>query len=333
MDRVKETLSKILKKIWQWKILLIITGLIIWAAYSVILNGGTGFGEYTDPNGEYYRAKTFWDLLELLVVPIALAILAYFFSKSERENDQAIALDRVRESNLQNYFDKMTELLLKGDLRQEQNEGKVGESKAIARARTLTVLRTLDKYRKAQLLQFLNEANLIASEKYIIDLRGADLSGVNLSWVDLSGINLNSTNLRGANLGWADLNRAVLFDANLCEADLRGIDLGLAELTGVDLREADLCEAVLNKANLRGANLGLASLREADLSEANLIGANLIGADLSGADLSEANLLRADLRGANLSGANLRVAKVTDEQLLQAKSLKGATRPDGTKHD
>jgi uncharacterized protein YjbI with pentapeptide repeats len=34
------------------------------------------------------------------------------------------------------------------------------------------------------------------------------------------------------------------------------------------------------------------------------------------------------LEGANLSGAN-----VTDEQLAQARSLKGATMPDGTKHE
>jgi hypothetical protein len=51
-------------------------------------------------------------------------------------------------------------------------------------------------------------------------------------------------------------------------------------------------------------------------------------ADLRWADLRGANLSRADL-----SWATLIIARVTDEQLAQAKSLKGATMPDGTKHD
>ena len=74
---------------------------------------------------------------------------------------------------------------------------------------------------------------------------------------------------------------------------------------------------------------------------------NLSDADLSDANLSDAIFFSniyvprafggtivlskpADLRGADLSQANLRGAKFTDEQLDQAKSLKGANMPDGT---
>jgi uncharacterized protein YjbI with pentapeptide repeats len=49
--------------------------------------------------------------------------------------------------------------------------------------------------------------------------------------------------------------------------------------------------------------------------------------DLSNADLSAAALFNTNLSNANLSGA-----KVTNEQLQQAKSLKGATMPDGSTH-
>ena len=60
-------------------------------------------------------------------------------------------------------------------------------------------------------------------------------------------------------------------------------------------------------------------MRYADLREAQLI-----ETDLSGADL-----LRADLGYARLDGAK----GVTEEQLKeQAKTLEGATMPDGSKH-
>jgi uncharacterized protein YjbI with pentapeptide repeats len=65
------------------------------------------------------------------------------------------------------------------------------------------------------------------------------------------------------------------------------------------------------------------------LRNANLIKANLSIADLREADLSNAILIEADLSRANLEG----VTGITIEELeKQAKSLKGATMPDGSIH-
>jgi uncharacterized protein YjbI with pentapeptide repeats len=50
-------------------------------------------------------------------------------------------------------------------------------------------------------------------------------------------------------------------------------------------------------------------------------------ADLYGASLNVVNLSSTNLSGANLSGA-----EVNPEELKKAKSLQGATMPDGTKH-
>jgi Pentapeptide repeats (8 copies) len=61
-----------------------------------------------------------------------------------------------------------------------------------------------------------------------------------------------------------------------------------------------------------------------DLHGADLSVAYLFAANLSGADLSEA-----ELNGANLITSHLSGVKVTEEQLKQAKSLEGATMPDG----
>src|SRR5829696_4712623 len=97
--------------------------------------------------------------------------------------------------------------------------------------------------------------------------------------------------------------------------DFRGINLSKTILGGADLREADL----------RGANLS-----RADLSRANLGGAHLGGADLRGAYLGGADLRRTDLTGADLRGAQ----EITNEVLeSQARSLKEAIMPDGSKHD
>ncbi len=51
------------------------------------------------------------------------------------------------------------------------------------------------------------------------------------------------------------------------------------------------------------------------------------------ANLSGADLRKAVLSGANFSEADLTRAVVTEEQLKEAKSLQGATMPNGSKHD
>jgi uncharacterized protein YjbI with pentapeptide repeats len=78
----------------------------------------------------------------------------------------------------------------------------------------------------------------------------------------------------------------------------------------------------------RGATI---DLQTADLREAKLSGVDLRRADLSFADLRYANLNHANLRRADLSSADLFGVKGwTNEQLVQALFLVGATLPDGT---
>jgi uncharacterized protein YjbI with pentapeptide repeats len=103
----------------------------------------------------------------------------------------------------------------------------------------------------------------------------------------------------------------------------------IISLSGADLGQADLQWILLENARLNGA-FG----RKADFRWANLK-----GADFSGAFFSEANFSEADLNGAimyntDLEGANLQGATgITNDELeRQAKSLKGATMPDGSIH-
>ena len=143
---------------------------------------------------------------------------------------------------------------------------------------------------------------------------------------------LRGADLRGAELRSASLEEVDLSGADLCGADLRGARLERADLSGADLREGDLGQVYLRFASLGDADLAGADLSGADLGEGHLAGASLAGANLYDADLRGADLRGADLSGANLSRARLVGAKVTEEQLAQAASLRGAVLPDGTVH-
>jgi uncharacterized protein YjbI with pentapeptide repeats len=308
----------------------------------------TGFGppKVNADGQEIAHFKTLWDWLDLLLVPLVLAVGGYFLTRSENRYAQKLQdqrdekaeqreKERAQDTALQAYLDQMTQLLLHEKLRTSQPGDEV---RSVARARTLTVLRVLDGARKATVLQFLYEARLIGGiEKFepgksetmdaIVDLAGADLREAHLEMTYLGGVNLRMANLCGANLRKADLSMANLDVANLERASLNGTGLQWAKLQSASLAEAFLEAARLGGARLGNAFLYKAKLKLADLKGADLYGAKLHEADLYGAKLHEADLREADLSGADLGRATLTNCKITREQLAQAASLEGAELP------
>jgi hypothetical protein len=120
---------------WRTRIKILLkwigVGLILVGLGSLILGGyaldWTGFGEHVNVKGEVEREKTLWDWMNLLIVPIVLALGGLWFSRQERkaereiekeraQTEREIATDRQREAALQMYFDRMTELLLEKGL-------------------------------------------------------------------------------------------------------------------------------------------------------------------------------------------------------------------------
>jgi uncharacterized protein YjbI with pentapeptide repeats len=340
---------------------------VVVAAVVVLIRVGqhyqwTGLGESVRPkadNQEIQPRKTLWDWLQLFIVPLALAAIGLWFSAQQDAHQQEIEKDRAKsdrhieeqraqDAALQAYLDQMSQLMLEGNLRRSKESSEV---RTLARARTQTVLGSLNSRRKGSVVQFLYEASLINKENPVVSLSDVRLSGANLSHLELSDANLSEAELKGANLSdvnlsdanlseaelkGANLSDANLSDANLSDAKLDGADLTLAILPGADLsgaalKGAILSDAILSDAKLEGAVLSLANLRRADLSGADIGG----GTFLFDADLRRAELNDANLKGAYLRGANLREAEgVTQEQLeKQAETLEGATMPDGSIHD
>jgi hypothetical protein len=106
LSRKFNWLSKIIKRNW---LIIVLAIILVGGSYVYLAIGRwpdwTGFGEYispaVQPDQTFQRGKTFWDLMQLLIVPVVLAGGAYLLNKSAR-----------MESALQTYLDKMTELLL-----------------------------------------------------------------------------------------------------------------------------------------------------------------------------------------------------------------------------
>jgi uncharacterized protein YjbI with pentapeptide repeats len=240
-----------------------------------------------------FAGKTPWDLIQLLLIPLVLAGVGYWFtaqqnqtslqvSERQHQTDLQIAADQQRETTLQAYLDDMSDLLLNHHL----STAKTGdEVSRVARERTLITLRRLDAIHNDIVLQYLQEAHHIGMKNPIVDLSHAILLNDDLRGANLDGVDLSGTNLVAANLSWIDINVSPggYYITSLSQANLSGAVLDVAKLM-----RADLSGANLSRARLQGANLYRANLRQANLSGAYLNFADLSGADLSGASLQGA---------------------------------------------
>ena len=316
-------------------ILLLGAAVLLWVVIQGYSVQWTGFG-----SAEPADSKTLWDWLDLLLVPAFLTGTALLLRQSGRQSErqrvkdrqaleQEIETDRQQEEALQAYFDRIIELVLKEKLSKFSPD----DIRNVARTRTLSVLRRLDSRRKGMVLLFLRDSRLIDRNDAVIDLCGADLRGALLAQASLKRVNLAEADLREADLRGANLNKSYLSATNLAGARLEGADLSGADLFEANLNGAHLNQSRLREANLNGADLRGSRLIEADIREANLTGVNLNVSDLVKADLRGANLDGVKLLGADLSQADLSGTQIPETELGKAKSLEGATMPDGSRHN
>jgi uncharacterized protein YjbI with pentapeptide repeats len=274
----------------------------------------------------YRYGITLWDWLKLLVVPAVIAGGGIWFNQRQQARDQVSADRRTQDDALEAYLDDMTDLMINHHLRGIAQVSSVprvvlhGDSppqgedtkdvRAVARARTLTLLTRLDGERKGHVVRFLYESGLISQKREltladltptppntIVDVAGEAGADPRTAIVDLAGADLRGTILRGA----------ILMEVDLRNADLRWADLSDASLSGANLSSSDLRGSILRGASFRkrfqrtplpgsGGQYTLGGHGHLGPLE----GANLRGADLRGADLRAT-----DLRGANLEGADL----------------------------
>jgi hypothetical protein len=130
--------------------------------------------------------KTLWQLLEILIVPLALAIIGFGFTAQQearqvKQAERALALQEEGAQNaaLQAYLDQMSHLMLERDLPGSE-EGDAAFT--LAQARTITVLSQLNEESGKVVSSFLTASGLLRKPAL---LAGANLGNAEFSKVAL----------------------------------------------------------------------------------------------------------------------------------------------------
>jgi len=226
-------------------------------------------------------------------------------NQQQHQTDLQIAANQQQEATLQDYMDRISDLLLHDQLRQSKPGDEV---RNVARARTLITLPRLDGIHKGILIQFLSQAQLISTPESasdhnnpIISLWNADLGGIKLVGTVVN-IEISPTNTAATSIGTTDT-------ISIASLNIETLDPNTHPILNLD------CSGANGQSIIR---LGSAKQDSIDIS----------GIDLSGTDLSNALIQCINLRGADLSFANLTSAEISSDDLNGIR-LTGAVMPDG----
>lgn len=293
-------------------------------------------------------AKTFWDWLQLLIVPLVLAVAAFGLNAAQADRDRQseqsraerelqVVRDEARERSLHSYIERMSELILNRRLPVSGAVSPAHRANAQMLARTLTLveLHQMDGRRKAVILQFLWEMGLIRQKSRWVMSEGSrrwEYTGqltypiVNLAGADLRGLKMDELQLspNSATLASAIGNR---HGGGIHQVRI-GVDLRGTELEGASFRGTNLANADLNEANVRDVDFGDAYMVATAFDQSCLTGTSFRNAHLGRERLVPADSIlyaeghRVDFRGADLDGADLR------SSLLSPVRVEGASTRD-----
>jgi uncharacterized protein YjbI with pentapeptide repeats len=274
------------------------------------------------PNEEVRPAKTAWDWLQILIVPIALAAIGYAFNHAETARDhkredarasqaQFIAAENRRDQVLQDYLARMGDLVLERRLRKSEQGSDV---RGVARTLTLTALRRLDGKRKGEVVRFLADSKLIDGPGTpILTLRDADLRGVVLTGARLTGVVFDAADLRDAKFGRSALD-VVRFEG----AELERASFARAILVGVAFTAAGLKHVSFREARMENARSYRGALERVSFDGACLSGATFNGSDARRARFARAEGIRVSFDRARVTASSLEGAKLADSALGRA---------------
>ncbi|MCA2711086.1 MAG: pentapeptide repeat-containing protein [Microcystis sp. M015S2] len=217
-----------------------------------------------------FQKKSFWDWLQLLIVPLMLAFGGLYVNYAFETRDKQIAEEGKQQELLKDYFSKMQTLIVETK-KSKDSQPKIVETKKsvettkskdsqpnpdgspllpefipIAQALTLAVLDELDGKRKGKVISYLADSKLITANikdqksKPVIYLRKANLKEIVLEDVSLDGLSITGADMTEAKLTEVILTNSNLVSSKFINATLDTVDFSGSKLGNSNFYDADL---------------------------------------------------------------------------------------------
>jgi uncharacterized protein YjbI with pentapeptide repeats len=225
-------------------------------------------------------------------------------NESERHRAQQLNIAEKKQkaqikSGNDRYHDEVFVAYIKeiGDLMKENNGSLTSNqaTAAIARIKTINVLRQLDGSRQIHVIRFLFEARQLTAsdESTAISMMGAKLSDIIFTnFTSFSAI--DGVSLTGVHLQRCAFQQMLLFYINFTATILEEVSFSDAILRKVDFSSAYLYEARVSSIQLLDINFSSSQILYTNFSNSKFLRVKFLSARLVGSSFSSAKLFKVD---------------------------------------
>ncbi|CAF1183248.1 unnamed protein product [Adineta steineri] len=234
-----------------------------------------------------FKKRVFWhftfkDILTIIssvAIPIALAIytaIGFQQQKQQAEKKQKFDFQQSTQLRQQSLYDEFLNNIYKLD-----KDGYLNDTKnpwAFANAYYRAAHRQLDTIRKADVLQFVKEKQLIGRNNCTNGCRTTKLDDIiRLNELNFDNVHLASETgvLNKLNLQCVSFNQVSMSNAIFSFASLNGVSFDGGRLHNVKFDDSSLLCTSFNRVNLSGADFGNSNLAGAHFSNSEMTGARV----------------------------------------------------------
>ncbi|CCI22031.1 membrane hypothetical protein [Microcystis aeruginosa PCC 9809] len=268
IDNLVENISKIL-----FFLFIFIISFLLWRVFVIISNfKWSGF-----------QKKSFWDWLQLLIVPLMLALGAFYLNSAADFRDYQIAQERKQQEILTDYFSKMQDLIVETKKIKETSGYKESHPKdqevmllpefsSTAQALTLSVLEQLDGKRKGKVITYLAESQLITIT--VDNNKPSTQPEIKLDGANLDDIELGNNGPRNS----LNENEMTIID----QIQIKNANMKRANLSGLRSRHSELRGSYLENASLKNVYF-----TGSTMTASRFINGQITDVDFTGVDLAK----------------------------------------------
>jgi uncharacterized protein YjbI with pentapeptide repeats len=244
--------------------------------------------------------------------------------KTNQETQNKVASNRYQDDVVQDYIKQI------GDLMKENNGSLTANrlTAALARVKTLNVLRQLDESRQIHIVRFLFEARQFTNADGFdpLDISTAELTNIDFRKFTKSSIieriSLAGVSLRNCGFGEETRIEHVNFTSthfhhvNFSSAILKTVDFSFANIVRVSFSSATIWTTNFSCTVFRNVNFSSTSLVNIDFSLALLHRITFSLAELDGVNFSSAQLIDVDFSSVHFGMNDLNILFINDIQFF-----------------
>jgi len=221
-----------------------------------------------------FNNKTIWDLSELLIIPLTVAVIVYILDLSDRKKEREISRIIQSENALLKYYEIFSKYVIDYDMLNSENGEILKDS---LNNITNSIFLSLDNHRAKILFNFLLDNEFLTDSKY----------------GDKPTLTLN-------NVCIDNLNMFIKYLGCICltNCKIRNSDFNLSNIVNAKFQNCDFSSSIFISATLNNSKI-----YDSDFSYANFSNADLLNTTFSNVNFFKTNLQHANFENADLSGA------------------------------